>query len=340
MRYYFFLLLVLLFFPTSCTFLEKTQEQNTLVVENDSLELPEEEEPEIKDILPADIQISKELTYEQYTLEDTYPYKDTVREFQWEQIKEILAKIENLQKDEPQPWGILQNRKNKNGEAPLVANWSRNEYKNVADSLGVERFQGIPLYLTSDSLTPVRYGRDGELVRLTHDNDSIFIGAQTVYVADNFIIPRKYVQVIDTIIFEKIAFVDRNNQNITTLERTSDIAWTIRSMNPATTGQHRPPYAHDTPLGIFVVQEKKDKMYYLVDGTSTIAGYAPWASRFTNGGYIHGVPTNNPKGSIIEYSQTLGTIPRSHMCVRNASSHAKFVYDWFNVGDGLVVVIE
>ncbi|NDV60753.1 L,D-transpeptidase [Bacteroides sp. 519] len=331
---YFILILILLF---SCTSGEKKSQVELPVLTEDSVVI-RDSKPEIKEILPADIKINKELTYDQYTLEDTYPYKDTVREFQWDKIREVLAKLENIQR-EPQPWGILQNRKNRNGEAPLVANWIRNEYKNVADSLGIERFQGIPLYLLTDSVLPVRYGRDGELVRLTLSNDSNYIGAQTVHVPGSFMIPRKYVQVIDTIIFKKIAFVDRENQNITTLERGDD-TWMVRSMNPATTGQHRPPYANDTPLGIFVIQEKKDKMYYLVDGTSTIAGYAPWASRFTNGGYIHGVPVNNPNGKIIEYSQTLGTIPRSHMCVRNASSHAKFVYDWAAVGEGLVVVIE
>lgn len=306
----------------------------------DTLAIEAKNEPEITEILPAHINLTKELVYDQYTLEDTYPYKDTVREFQFEQMKEFIAKLENIQRDGPQPWGILQNRKNKNGQAPLVPNWSRNEYKNIADTLGVERYQGSPLYVLHDSVTPVRYGQDGELVRLTHSDDgSDFIGAQTIYVEGDFLIPRKYVKVIDTIHFEKIAFVDRKNQNITTVEKKGD-DWFVRSMNPATTGQHNPPYAHDTPLGIFVVQEKKDKMYYLRDGTSQIAGYAPWASRFTNGGYIHGVPTNNPNGKIIEYSRTLGTIPRSHMCVRNASSHAKFVYDWVNIGDALVIVIE
>ncbi|WP_442879796.1 L,D-transpeptidase family protein, partial [Cetobacterium sp.] len=37
---------------------------------------------------------------------------------------------------------------------------------------------------------------------------------------------------------------------------------------------------------------------------------------------------------------TLGTVPRSHMCVRNATSHAKYVYGWAQVGKGLVFVIE
>jgi len=139
--------------------------------------------------------------------------------------------------------------------------------------------------------------------------------------------------------FKKVAVVDRTNQNIATLEKDGE-QWLIRSQNPATTGAHHPPYQKETPLGVFVVQEKKQKMQYLVDGTSKLAGYSPWASRFTNGGYIHGVPVNLPRTAMIEYSATLGTIPRSHMCVRNATSHAKHVFDWAPVDEALVIVIE
>lgn len=310
----------------------------------DTVATPAEHRPrKPKKLSPENIVVRKELLYDKYTLEDSYPYKDTVRRFQWTKIKTLVALVENAQLEGPQPWGILKNRRNANGEAPLVHNWSRNEYKNVADSLGVERFQGIPLYLASDTLVPVRYGRDGELVKITaNDTTRNFVGAQTVHIGGNFLIPRKYVHLIDSIRFNKVAVVDRTNQNIATLEHAGADTpeWLVRSMNPATTGQHRPPYAHDTPLGIFVVQEKKVKMYYLQDGTSNIAGFAPHASRFSNGGYIHGVPVNNPKGNIIEYSQTLGTIPRSHMCVRNASSHAEFVFDWAPVAQALIMVIE
>ena len=31
--------------------------------------------------------IEKELLYDQHTLADTYPYKDTMREFQWDKIR-------------------------------------------------------------------------------------------------------------------------------------------------------------------------------------------------------------------------------------------------------------
>lgn len=82
----------------------------------------------------------KELLYDKHTLKDIYPYKDTTRCFQWEKIKERLALLENI-RQKPSQWCILQNYKNRNGEAPLVKNFKRDAYKRVADTLGVERYQ-------------------------------------------------------------------------------------------------------------------------------------------------------------------------------------------------------
>ena len=155
-------------------------------------------------------------------------------------------------------------------------------------------------------------------------------------------VPEEYVTVLETPEFTKVVVADRTNQNIATIEKVDDI-WYIRSMNPATTGLHRPPFQQETPLGVFVVQEKKPRMYYTHDGSSEMAGYAPYASRFTRGGYVHGVPLNDvnaTESDYVEFSSTLGTTPRSHMCVRNATSHAKYVYDWAPALESLVVVIE
>lgn len=292
-----------------------------------------------KVIMTGDIVLKKELLYDQHTLEDEYPYRDTTRVFQWEQIKKELARLETVQL-EKSPWGILQNRRNKNGEAPVAHNFKRNTYKLVTDSLGTERYQGIPLYLPEDTITPERYALDGSLVKLSDDTTNL-IRVSTLFFDGDWLVPKKYVKHIDidTLYFRKVIFVDRNNQNITTLEKT-DSLWLIRSMNPATTGVYNPPYAHPTPLGIFVIQEKKEKMIFLKDGSTETGGFAPYASRFCNGAYIHGVPSNVPRKTIIEYSPTLGTIPRSHMCVRNASSHAEFVFNWAPIYESLVFVIE
>lgn len=296
---------------------------------------------EIIDTVPKEIIIEKELLYDQHTLEDTYPYKDTTREFQWEKMKERLSLLESIQK-EPSQWAILQNYKNRNGEAPLVKVFKRDAYKRVSDTLGVERYQSVPLYLQTDTVIPEIYGRDGSLVRIkAMDEDSKFARIQTVYDGEEeWYAPKKYIkQIGDTVVFDKAIFVDRHNQNIATLEHVGS-KWLVRSMNPATTGQHRPPYAQETPLGMYVLQEKKSRMIYLVDGSKETGGFAPYANRFTNGAYIHGVPVNAPRKSLIEYSPSLGTTPRSHMCVRNATSHAQFVYDWAPVNETIVFVLE
>ncbi|MFV0328911.1 MAG: L,D-transpeptidase [Dysgonomonas sp.] len=290
-------------------------------------------------IKPEDIVIEKELLYDKYTLNDTYPYRDTTRSFQWDKIKKGLAVLENFQ-HEFFAWGILQNYRNNNGEAPLIKKYVRNEYKRVADTLGIERYQSVPLFLPNDSVTGERYGRDGALVKLMKDSVGSFYKVATIDSKGLWLVPKRYVKAIhDSVIFKKAIFVDRNNENIVTLEKV-DSKWIVRSMNPATTGLHRPPYQQETPLGIFVIQEKKSKMYFLVDGTTRTGGFAPYASRFCNGGYIHGIPVNAPRTALIEYSASLGTTPRSHMCVRNATSHAKFVYDWAPTEKTIVFVIE
>lgn len=307
-------------------------------------ELPEEQETELHviekepDIPPVKIIIEKELLYDQYTLADEYPYKDTVRVFQWDKIREQLFFLDSIQLKQNN-WAILKNYKNMNREAPLVKEYARNEYSRVADAFGVERYQSVPLFLPEDTTVAIRYGRDGSLVKYRSEEGS-FVRVTTVSFDGEWLIPKRYVKEIgDTIIFNHVVFVDRKNQNIMTLEK-KDSKWLVRSMNPTTTGLFKPPYAQDTPLGLFIIQEKKPKMIYLKDGSQETGGFAPWASRFTNGAYLHGVPVNTPQTSIIEYSPTLGTTPRSHMCVRNATSHAKFIYDWAPVNKTVVFVIE
>lgn len=305
----------------------------------DTLNETKVEAPEIRPKTAKDIELKKELTFDNYTLEDTYPYKDTTRVFQWDKIKEKLAYVENFQREKI-TYAILQNYKNKNGEAPPVKNFVRNDYTRVSDTLGVERYQSAPLYVPGETTAPTIYGRDGSVVKLISSDTLDMVRIEGISFSGTWDVPKRYVKTLgDSIGFNHIVFVDVTNQNITLIEK-SEEQWMIRSANPATTGVHKPPYAMETPVGMFIIQENKPKMFYQKDGSTEIEGFAPYASRFTNGGYIHGVPTNNPKGNIREYSATLGTIPRSHMCVRTASSHAKFIYDSAKPLQSLVFVID
>jgi len=296
----------------------------------------QEEKP--KPVTADDIVIKKDLLYKKYTLEDTYPYKDTTRGFQWDKIKEQLAFVENFQQT-PSRYAVLQNYQNEQGEAPTIKDFKRDAYKRVADSFNVARYQAAPLYDPATA-KPVRYGRDGWLVRIQGADTLARIPIAGVSFDGKYTIPKRYLRLIsDSVQFNIINVVDVKNQNICTLEKV-DREWLVRSMNPITSGRHKPPHAQETPTGLFVVQEHKSKMFYYEDGTRTYAGFAPYATRFTAGAYIHGVPVNNPSGSIIEYSESLGTTPKSHMCVRNASSHAQFVYKRSKDLSSLVIVID
>ena len=288
---------------------------------------------------PNDIRIEKNLLYDKYTLADVYPYKDTTRLFQWDKIRKRLFFLDSIQ-SKPTKWAVLQNYQNKNGVAPLVKKFYRNEHGNIADTLGVERYQSVPLFYPQDTLVGVRYGKDGTLVRYI-ERTGKYVRVQAPSLSENeWFVPAKYLKVIgDTVVFRKAVFVDVTNQNLVTLERI-DSVWYIRSMNPVTTGLNKPPHQYPTPLGLFVVQEKKAKMYFLVDGTIRTGGFAPYASRFCNGGHIHGIPVNAPATTNIEYSASLGTTPRSHMCVRCATSHALFIFDWATTYDSVVFVFD
>lgn len=95
----------------------------------------------------------------------------------------------------------------------------------MADTLGVERYQGVPLYELNDTLTPVRYGLDGLLTRHLGTKGK-FTKVTPVYIGGEWYAPTKYVKLIpDTVVFDKAIFVDRHNQNITTLERKKEGEW-------------------------------------------------------------------------------------------------------------------
>lgn len=295
-----------------------------------------------KELTAADIMLNKDIIYKEYLLDDEYPYLDTVRVFQWEKIKDKIALIENrINRDsEYNNIGVFSNYRNMNGEAPTVSDYVRNDYKRVSDRYNIERYQSVPLYTFDGDTILDRYGRDGWLAKIIGSDTTEMVRVQGISFEGEYLIPKRYLIIWgDSIIIDKIAAVDVTNQNISTFEKRHD-DWFILSMNPVTTGVHKPPYAHETPIGIFAIQEQKVKMFYTKDGSSELAGYAPYASRFTNGAYLHGVPTQNPRQSIIEYSPSLGTTPRSHMCVRNATSHSKFIYDWVSVKESVVVVID
>lgn len=283
------------------------------------------------------IKIKKELLYDKHTLADTQIYNDKIRVYQWDLISEKLFYLSVFQ-DISTDFGILQNYKNKNGKAPLVRNARPDQYRGMQDTLGTSEDQSVPLYATHDLKVPEIYGRDGSLVSIIQDSAD-FLKVRSINQKGVWLVPKKYVQRIGQVNFSKVIFVDRTNQNIAVMEN-ADSVWLVRSMNPVTTGLRKPPYMRATPLGIFVLQRKIPEMIFYRDGSVEPGGFAPFASRFSNGAYLHGIPVNYPATKTIEFNSTLGTTPRSHMCVRNATSHAEFIYNWAPINETLVFVIE
>lgn len=289
-------------------------------------------------LLTEGVKIDKDLLYNRHTLEDPYKFGMKERRFQWDKVSnqvDFLLHFEEKAKE----FGALNNYKNRNGIAPLVDSNSRDGYRAIQDKYGVKRDQSVPFYRVDDLVVPERYGRDGALVSVIKDSVGYLL-VNTVGFNGEWMVPSKYVDRLGGADFRKLIFVDRTNQNVVTLEQ-GDTTWLVRSMNPVTTGLQKPPYRRETPAGFYVVRGKLEKMYYLYDGSShEIAGYAPWATRFSGGAYLHGVPLAYPNTRVSEFSWSLGTNPRSHMCVRNATSHAKFMYDWAPIGEALVIVFD
>ncbi len=288
--------------------------------------------------LTISVKLEKSLLYDRHTLKDTYKYGKGKREFQWNKIKnkiDSLIVFENKAKE----FGVLNNYRNRNGWVPVADSAHQNiHYRETQDKYGVRRNQAIPFYRRENLTVPERYGRDGMLVSVISDSADYLLVSPATFKGE-WIVPAKYVNRLGGGDFRKLVFVDRTNQNAVTLER-GDTTWLIRSMNPITSGVKRPPFYCETPVGIYVVIGKLEKMFYLQDGKNELAGYAPWASRFSGGAYLHGIALTYPNKTVYEYSWSLGTIPRSHMCVRNATSHAKFIFDWAPIGKALVIVFD
>ncbi len=182
---------------------------------------------------PDDITIEKKFLYNQHTLPDTFPYKDGTREFQFDKIKARLYMLDSLQQGTPS-FGIIQNRKNIHGRPANVKDFTTNEYHTVADRYGVQGTQSAPLYAPGEfgSQPPVRYGRDGSLVKILGHN-----AAETAWLVESFNapgkweVPYKYVKPITTTRFNKVVMVDLTNQDIATLERDGrGEKWLVRSM--------------------------------------------------------------------------------------------------------------
>jgi peptidoglycan hydrolase-like protein with peptidoglycan-binding domain len=238
--------------------------------------------------------------------------------------------------------GYISNYKNINGY-PVAHNGEN------MDSYGNDRSQSAPGYIDIDK-SDFRYLPDGMMVSISAEIEGYYKVSTPMFDGE-YLVPKKYISFRNIPKqLKKVIVIDDLNQNEGVFQWLDD-HWELVSYTYATTGVEN-KYSFETPKGHFMAIEKKPSFLYLEDGTTKISGFAPYAIRFSGGGYIHGVPIdfklgqnqlntdpNNPINHE-EYLFTIGTTPRSHKCVRNFTSHAKFLYEWAEIGSTMVIVIE
>ncbi len=266
-------------------------------------------------------------------------HSSTVMErlYQFDKMEEAIGKAEAY----ADMGGLtyISNYQNRKGYAPLYQG-------GTVDGEGNRRSQSAPAYVSPEHLESFVYLGDGTLVRYLF-SDGEYARIQEVNSGKRYYVPLKYIPK-DHIIHEltKAIVIDVTNQNEGVYEKIQGV-WTLISYTQATTGTTG-RYSQPTPTGFYFAMESRPYFRYYEDGTTKIQGYAPYAIRFAGGAYVHGVPVNyrvDADGTLIappaqEYSKTIGTVPLSHKCVRNYTSHAKFLYDWFTPGETIVIVID
>lgn len=304
--------------------------------------------------------------YEKNEIKTGYVYSKIVefRTFRLDLAKEKIDELVNYFVDHDN-MAKINNYKNVNGYPP---SYKGQNY----DAFGNQRSQAAPLYQLPNSGSEFRYLPDGLVVDVLGAEN----GYYKVHVFDNGsegYIPKKYLSFQNQVKqMNQAIFVDIKNQNISSYQLEEGI-WVLKSLSYATTGMEA-EYKEPTVPGTYAAIQKKDKFLYLDDVTKELDGYAPYAIRFNGGAYLHGFPVNykwntvkelvkeaqyDEKGTLlqeavyqekrvgspidpglIEYSYSLGTVPLSHKCVRNPTSHAEFMYNWVKLNEAMIIVAD
>ncbi len=262
--------------------------------------------------------------------------KGEPRKFRFDKMSEELKRLEYELTQ--YKYGYVSNYKDRNGSPPL-------KNGKALDEFGIQAYQSAPAYYTLENKNEFRYFPDGMLVFILDEASGHFRVRNLVYDGDYWI-PKHFISFDDNLDrLDKAVVVDKTNQNEALFENRNG-RWTMISYTLATTGAPE-ENKYETPTGSFKVLQKRDKFYYLDHRTKEIGGYAPYGTRFSAGAYIHGVPVDyvkkdgeNIDPGIKEYLLTIGTTPRSAKCVRNYTSHAKFVYDWADLNHTAVIIID
>lgn len=260
----------------------------------------------------------------------------TPRAFRFERMLEAVNELRvQLEQGELH---FISNYKNQNGTPPQEGDAAIDEY-------GYRVYHSAPAYEQPDANSNYRYIPDGMLVRILDENEE-FYHVNVPTFGNDFFIPKQYIDLNVTLSqLNQVVVIDRSEQNQAFFEfEGNDL--NMLSYTLSTTGIPG-DFSFETPIGFYKVIEKRDRFEYLQSGTQDIAGYAPFAIRFSGGAYIHGVPVayeeidgEKVDPGLIEYLHTIGTFPRSNMCIRNFTSHAKFLHSLMESQNGAVIVIE
>jgi len=300
--------------------------------------------------------VEDEATEEEIEVERFGYVNSTVADYRTFQLADAFSKTIALSQDindESTMYVYVDNRNNENGLPPDSGRVD--EYGKTVDAYGVLQDQAAPAYAIAAMTGEFRYIPDGTIAKIL---DIEKYGAAHVYLPQydaEYYIPSEYMKyyysepksMIDTL--TECIVIDRTNQNIMYFEVDSETAeWEVLSMSFASTGAHS-DVMDPTPLGIYAVQKVRISQEYDFDSRPGVrAGYMPYVILFSGGAYIHGVPTNYrfddagvmTKPSPRESHSSIGVTPQSHMCVRNYTSHAEFLYDRVDAGHAVVFVIE
>lgn len=304
--------------------------------------------------------------YEKDEIKTGYVYSKIVS-FRTFNFYSAIRQIEHLESfvGDVNHTGKINNYKTVNGYAPL-----RNGSE--TDAFGYKRDQSAPLYESQSTDSDFRYLLDGMIFDILDDSSDLYYVYVPYFDVYGYL-PKKYVSTSNTIEnLTQTIFVDLSNQNIMSLEKVDDI-WQVKSISYATSGKES-EFKEETVPGYYAAIQKRDKFIYLDDETDELDGYAPYAIRFNGGAYLHGFPVNyrwnteqvliseaeyDEEGLLIkeaeyeevrigspidpgfiEYSYTLGTVPLSHKCIRNPTSHALFMYNWVVLDQNVIIISE
>lgn len=260
----------------------------------------------------------------------------TPRSFRFDRMQDAIEELrEQLEQGELH---FISNYKFENGVPPQEGDIAVDEH-------GYRFYHSAPAYEEADTNSNYRYIPDGILVRVLEETDEFYHVNVPTFDGD-FYVPKQYIDPDETLSqLNHVIVVDRDQQNQASFELDENDL-NLVSYTLSTTGIPG-DFSFETTLGSYKVIQVRDRFEYLQSGTQDIAGYAPFAIRFTGGAYIHGVPVayeeedgEKVDPGLIEYLHTIGTFPRSNMCVRNFTSHAEFLYNWIDSENGAVIVIE